>query len=444
MNSGGQESRRRKAERIRFALAVPISALLALALIMGLIVVCNTYPLPGRHLDEVQGHYMSWERTLQGLGTTYSPQWVPDGRHIVFMSKDTGTTYIVDIEGRELIAFGKKRTRRGFDNSHAPELSPDGTKVLYSTTSFLKASERRGAGWNFEIATANLEGKDARRLTENSFNQLMPTWSPREDQIAYVRRNPDYDYRQEIVVISSDGQGPEKLAVRLRGNELHGKPFWSLDGSRLGYMTKRHYIYSVGVNGEEPLRVFTPHMDQRTGGETEKVWVTPFYVRSLPAQSPVSDEVAFIAEGRGENGGGGLTQIYLVNMATGDTRTILLEARIPRSFDGIPYEITWGPEGETILMGIMPGLTNWANNLTSSEQVFLVNLESGKSTHLGGGRYASWSPEKKRIAIVHSLEDMGIGEKAPYLTITDPLGRNVQTLVLQDRNGSLTLANAAN
>ena len=54
----------------------------------------------------------------------------------------------------------KRKERLAYDNSHAPDLSPDGTAVLYTTTSFREASERRRSGSDFELAIANLEGKE--------------------------------------------------------------------------------------------------------------------------------------------------------------------------------------------------------------------------------------------------------------------------------------------
>ena len=59
--------------------------------------------------DEVRGDPRGWNRTLRTLGSTYSHQWTPDGNKIVLMSKDTGTTYVVDRDGRELVSIGKKK-----------------------------------------------------------------------------------------------------------------------------------------------------------------------------------------------------------------------------------------------------------------------------------------------------------------------------------------------
>ena len=276
--------------------------------------------------DEVRGDPRGWNKTLRTLGSTYSPQWTPDGNKIVFMSKDTGTTYVVDRDGRELVSIGKKKERLAYDNSHAPDFPPDGTAVLYTTTSFREASERRRSGSDFELAIANLEGKEKERLAESSVDQLMPTWLPGGDRVAYVRHNPDYDYAQEVVALAADGQGPEKLVTRLKGNQLHGKPMWSLDGSRLSYMTKRLYIYSIGVNGDGPSRVLSPQQGGIKGDNPINDWSPPVEVKSLPARSPVSEEVAFLgATSRGNEGKELALMLYLVDTESGDTRLIPLE-----------------------------------------------------------------------------------------------------------------------
>ena len=377
-----------------------------MVLIYGAAAFIDLYLNPQRN-DEVRGDPRGWISTLGSLGSTFAPQWTPDGSKIVFMSEHSGTTYVVDKDGRELVSISDKKERLSYDNSHAPVLSPDGTEVLYTTTSFNVATERRRTAYTFEIATADLKGMGKRRLTESNLDQLMPTWSPGGERVAYVRHNPDYDYAQEIVTLTADGQEPERLVTRLKGNQIHGKPMWSLDGSRLFYKTKRLWIYAIGFDGEGPLPIFAPRQGGDVGGNRGSNWSPPFEVKSLPAKSPVNDLVAFLATARQADAEEEPPlMLYLVDTETGDTRMIPLQIMTrPGSYGG-KNEITWGPEGNTVLVGMRSYLRVWPNGETSKDQIILIDLTTGESSYLGSGGYAAWSPDKKRIAVVHSLDEI--------------------------------------
>jgi Tol biopolymer transport system component/DNA-binding winged helix-turn-helix (wHTH) protein len=84
----------------------------------------------------------------------------------------------------------------------SPSFSPDGKQVVFT----LDESGSGGA----QIYVISSDGGGARRLTNNSFGDHNPVWSPDGIRIAFLR---DFgDRRVEIWTIGSDGGGEHKIA----------------------------------------------------------------------------------------------------------------------------------------------------------------------------------------------------------------------------------------
>jgi Tol biopolymer transport system component len=77
----------------------------------------------------------------------------------------------------------------------------------------------------------NLEDRSEKMLTEEYDN--FPTWSPRGDQIAFMRR---IDGFFQVLTIRPDGTNLKQL-THIRGNEAHMA--WSPDGERILFASSR-------------------------------------------------------------------------------------------------------------------------------------------------------------------------------------------------------------
>ena len=107
------------------------------------------------------------------------PSWSPDGRHIAFISDRGGNfgVYVMNADGSDV-----RQLTDGSANDVLPRWSSDGRRIAcrsdchshsYSVAHF--ASDRDG---NFEIYAMNADGSDLARLTDNSANDEVPSWSP--------------------------------------------------------------------------------------------------------------------------------------------------------------------------------------------------------------------------------------------------------------------------
>ena len=132
-----------------------------------------TIPVPQGE-DFTSGGLFGW-MTSELIDQQKGPQWTPDGKHIVFMVERKNSTYVVDREGTKLTAITKPTKKRGYTsylNSYNPDVSPDGTRIVYSTTRY---RERLFKGFfpltrTLELETSDLDGEFRHHLTNNDEN----------------------------------------------------------------------------------------------------------------------------------------------------------------------------------------------------------------------------------------------------------------------------------
>jgi TolB protein len=83
-----------------------------------------------------------------------------------------------------------------------------------------------------ELYVTNADGSDRLRLTQNTFEERAPAWSPSGDKIVYSCRIGGGAADFEICVINSDGTG----AVQLTNNSVADlTATWSPDGQQIGF-----------------------------------------------------------------------------------------------------------------------------------------------------------------------------------------------------------------
>ena len=221
------------------------------------------FPFPVAH--DGFGPTTLWElyRALKYHG----PTWTADGHGILFESRHQtevllgGNTYrewrdnlfAVKVPGPELSVWESDDApddRDGGEHIDAThDLSHDGTRIAFATL-------RHGYdGKGSEIATANLDGSDYRRLTESEGVDISPSWSPDGSLIAFAsNRDQHLSYDDEIgdshygiYVMEASGENVRRLAPTVApasvvpGREvacLYGglgqEPIHSIRGRRLG------------------------------------------------------------------------------------------------------------------------------------------------------------------------------------------------------------------
>ncbi|MCW2990632.1 MAG: Alkaline phosphatase [Solirubrobacterales bacterium] len=171
-----------------------------------------------------------------------APAWAPSGRRLAFAAGPVGarTIHVIKADGT-----GEHAITAGADDERDPSWSAK-DRIVYTATTPTGA----------DVFTVPSAGGTPRRLTFKPGDDTDPVWSPRGDQIAFVRGTGG------VWVMSRYGRGARRVA-HVPGGMEQGIA-WAPDGSRLvfaGGKPGRRQIYSAGLDGKGLRTLSLPTSD---------------------------------------------------------------------------------------------------------------------------------------------------------------------------------------
>ena len=218
-----------------------------------------------------------------------------------------------------------------------PQLSPDGTQIIYTRSWVDRINDRRDS----EVYIMNSDGSRKRRLTEGS----SPKWSPSGDRILFTRGSEDEG--TQIFVRWMDAEGAETQVTHLENGP--GNVEWSPDGTRIAF--------SMSVDSDHPWPISVPgRPDGAKWTEAPKVVDRLYYRR---------DRRGYIDEG--------YTHLFVVP-ADGGTARQLTDG------DWNHNGVTWTPDGAEILFTSLR--VEDAEHEWRQSDIYSVNVASGAITQL--------------------------------------------------------------
>ena len=211
------------------------------------------------------------------------PSWSPNGDRIAFQARNNTATsiYVMNADGNDIIrltyeanvfdnepcwtvndkilfgrgnpAYGNGEIwmvnpdggdlhRVGNIAGATPRSSNDGSKIVFASLS----------DGDWEIWIMNADGSNPIQITDNQFNDWLPSWSPDFDRIAF---ESDRDGNHEIYTMDINGHNVYNLT---NNGYYNGCPRWSPDGSKIVFESSQSggfEIYKMTTTGSSQERL---------------------------------------------------------------------------------------------------------------------------------------------------------------------------------------------
>jgi len=144
------------------------------------------------------------------------PTWSPDGRRIAFVGDRD--IYVMDVDGSDA-----RRLTNGNFSARGPAWSPDGKRIAFSSS--------RQDGAHIDLNTVGGDGTGLRRLRPGVAVAASPDWSPDGKRLAFASSGEGST--GQIFVMDADGAGSSRLTHERE--LLASSPTWSPDGTRISF-----------------------------------------------------------------------------------------------------------------------------------------------------------------------------------------------------------------
>ena len=182
--------------------------------------------LSNRDAEDIEGSSDVYMMNVDGTdvervtrsGVNPPLSWSPDGRRFAYSKSGKIVVRSVGYQFARIL-YSEKLP------GYSPSWSRDGARIAFYTYEHAKdARDRAGT----EIYVMDIDGGNRARLTDNSYRDAGPSWSPDSAKIVFSG-DPGGDSRDQIFVMDNDGANMRQLSGS--GDNLY--PKWSPDGNQI-------------------------------------------------------------------------------------------------------------------------------------------------------------------------------------------------------------------
>ena len=291
-------------------------------------------------------HLTNIRQVTSGFARAGEGYFSPDGHSIIFQAVPHLAPSIFhhakpDEDGYQIFTGVSRKTRRpGWSaraKGAAPARSfiPSGKSILFASTHLSPSTEAappKGPAysrteryrWEFpesmDIFTADLDGKNLKRLTDTPGYDAEGSYSADGSQIVFTSFR---DGDGEIYIMDADGKNPRRI-THAKGYD--GGPFFSPDGKRIIYRSDR--------KGNDLLQVYV----NNTEGTAERALTQNEFVNWGPYWHPDGRHIIYATSKHGHSN----YELYLMDVDTGDEERITYH----EGFDGLPV---FSPDGKRLM-----------------------------------------------------------------------------------------------
>ena len=340
--------------------------------------------------------------------------WTQSASHVVFDIDDTIWTLnvesaelneIADVDSDYMRLDGSTTYPQRMAYGFYGDVSPDGSHIVYSTCEYRLPGSVGEYG--YELGITGVDGTGKRRLTNNTYFEHYPVWSPDGSKVAFLRNGDLHDYQDgaQLSIMTVD-TAPASLTATPGQNQSGFEasivtcpdtdrvalipPVWSPDGYELAFVVHEGIVRGYEESNYPKSYAFVLYTIRPDCSGLRRIGETT----TPPVWSP---DGRYIAYGITSNDS---LKIHIVDDDGGDARTLWHGERETKygfywRDDGRPArsisQLSWSPDGAEILF--------------VSDGVHTVQTGIGQLRTLVDGSMrstrAAWSPDGLRVAIHH-------------------------------------------
>ncbi|MBA2339793.1 MAG: PD40 domain-containing protein [Pyrinomonadaceae bacterium] len=285
-----------------------------------------------------------------------------DGKRIAYSAltrRESLSSIRLQINSSEVEGAPVPLVQNTNERSNFPTFSPDGKRIAFTSCNV--------GGTGCDIWLMNADGSNQIQLTTNESGELMPSWFPDMQQVAYISKRTGHWTLWAINLNTKR----EKMLLDLT-DDIYAR--LSPDGKQI--------VFTLTRNGGV-INVWTASL---AGGEPKQLTFDK-EMMGFPAWSPDGKYIALQMK-RGDD-----THIMIMPSAGGTPEQLTFDK-------GQSWIYAWSPDGDKILFaGFRNGLWNvrWVSRSTKKQQQ-LTNYTKLNSFV----RYPSWSPKGDQIVYEYS------------------------------------------